>query len=333
MALHAVENVGDAFTVTREFLTPIDLRRWLKLAVVAFFIGGGMGLPSAQFNTSGSPQQVPAEEIPLSLPAETATVVAAVVAVAVALGILFTVVGAIMEFVFIESLRSGTVSIRRYWSERWRQGLRLFGFRIAIGLPLLVIGLGWMALFFLPLVRGAPDPIAPFGVFFLGLPVLFALGLLYALVSSFTTVFVVPIMIKNDSGVLAGWRPLWASIKAEPKQYLAYAVLGFVLNVAAGLLASVAVGIGALVLLVPLGLLAALVYATLSLSSTAGLAALAALVLIFVLAMIVLWALLQVPVVAYLRFYALLLLGDIDDSFDLISDRRAALDTSSGAQN
>jgi hypothetical protein len=333
MALHAVENVGDAFTVTREFLTPIDLRRWLKLALVAFFIGGGMSLPSAQFNASGSPQQVPAEEIPLSLPAETATVVAAVVAVAVALGILFTVVGAIMEFVFIESLRAGTVSIRRYWSERWRQGLRLFGFRIAIGLPLLVIGLGWMALFFLPLVRGVSDPIAPFGVFFLGLPVLFALGLLYALVSSFTTVFVVPIMIKNDSGVLAGWRPLWASIKAEPKQYLAYAVLGFVLNVAAGLLASVAVGIGALVLLVPLGLLAALVYATLSLSSTVGLVVLAALGLVFVFAMIVFWALLQVPVVAYLRFYALLVLGDIDGSLDLISDRRAALDTSSGAQN
>jgi hypothetical protein len=323
MALHAVENVGDAFTLTREFLTPIGPRRWLKLAVVAFFIGGGLGFPSAQFDVPGNPEQVPAEGIPPSLPTETATIVGAVVVAAVVLGILVTVVGAIMEFVFVESLRNGTVSIRQYWHERWRQGLRLFGFRIAIGLPVLAIGLGWMAAFFLPLFRGSSDPIVPFGAFFLGLPVFFFVGLLYALVSSFTTVFVVPIMIKNDCGVLAGWRPLWGSIKAEPKQYLAYAVLGFVLNVAAGLLRSVGVGIGALIFLIPLGLLAALAYLTLSLSSTLGIAVLAVLAVVFVLAMILLWALLQVPVVAYLRFYALSVLGDIEGTLDLIPDRRS----------
>jgi hypothetical protein len=326
MALHAAENVGDAFSVTRDFLTPIEYSRWLKLAVVAFFVGGGMSLPSTQFNTSGSPDRIPAEEISPTLPAEVATVIAAVVAAAVGLWLIYAVVGAIMEFVFIESLRTGTVSIRKYWNRRWRQGLRLFGFRIAIGLPVVVIGLGWVALFFVPLLGGITDPIVPFSVFLLGLPVLFVVGLIYGLVSTFTTVFAVPIMVKNDAGVLAAWGPLWQSIKAEPKQYLAYAVIGFLLTIAAGLLSSIVVGIGAVVLLVPLGLLAVFVYFALSLSSTVGLVILAVLGLLFVAGIVVLWALVQVPVVSYLRFYALLVLGDIDDSFDIIPERRAALE-------
>ena len=326
MALHAARDVGDAFTVTREFLTPIEFVRWLKLAVVAFFIGGGMSLPSTQFNASGGPDQIPAEEIPLTLPAETATIIAVVVAIAVGLGLLFAVVGAVMEFVFVESLRTGSVSIRRHWSEHWRQGLRLFGFRIAIGLPVLAAFLGWMALFFLPLATGIADPIVPFGVFLLGLPVVFFVGLLYALVASFTTVFVVPIMIKHDCGVLAGWRPLWGSIKAAPKQYLAYAVIAFLLTIAAGLLASVVVGIGAIVVSIPLGIVALVTYFTVSISSTVGIVLLVALVVLFLAAIIALWALVQVPVVAYLRYYGLLVLGDIESDFDIIPDRRNALE-------
>ena len=326
MALQAARNVGDAFTATREFLTPIELVRWLKLAVVAFFIGGGMSLPTTQFNASGGSEPLPLEGIPFALPAEPATIIAAVAAIAVGFGLLFAVIGGIMEFVFIESLRSGSVSIRRYWSERWRQGLRLFGFRIAIVLPVAAIGLGWLALFFFPLTIGIADPILPSGVFLLGAPVLFLVGLIYALVASFTTVFVVPIMIKNDCGVVAGWRSLSNSIKAAPKQYLAYAVIAFLLTIAAGLLASVVVGIGAIVVLIPLGIVALVAYFTVSVASTVGVALLVILAVLFLAAMFVLWALVQVPVVVYLRYYALLVLGDIEPSFDLIADRRDALE-------
>ncbi|WP_449404379.1 DUF7544 domain-containing protein [Halorubrum coriense] len=42
MALHAVENVEKAFGVTREFLTLASVRRWLTLAIVVFFVGGGL---------------------------------------------------------------------------------------------------------------------------------------------------------------------------------------------------------------------------------------------------------------------------------------------------
>jgi len=66
----------------------------------------------------------------------------------------------------------------------------------------------------------------------------FLIGVLYALVSGLTTVFVVPLMIQADSGVLAAWRRLWGSIKTAWKQYLAYVVIAFLLlTVAAGIIA------------------------------------------------------------------------------------------------
>ena len=40
MSLYAVENIGDAYEATRAFLFPFSLRRWLKLALVVFFVGG-----------------------------------------------------------------------------------------------------------------------------------------------------------------------------------------------------------------------------------------------------------------------------------------------------
>ena len=324
MALHAVENIGDAFKTTRGFLLPFDPRQWLKLAVVVFFIGGGLSLPTTQFDTSGmtAPNGEFDVDIPFEMPVDMLALIGVIVAVAVLLGILFAVIGAIMEFVFIESLRNEAVSIRAYWRSRWRQGLRLFGFRVAIGLPVLLLFGGWVVLVLAPLFTGIQTPSASIAVFLLGIPVLFLAGLLYGLVSGFTTVFVVPLMIQADSGVLAGWRRLWPSIKRDWRQYLVYAILAFILTFAVGLLASLLVGLVAMVLLIPLAIVAGIVFFTISFSSAIGIAIIAVGGMLFVLSMVVIWALVQVPVVAYLRYYALLVLGDIEGDFDIIPDQR-----------
>jgi hypothetical protein len=110
MALHAVENVEEAFGVTREFLTPVGVRRWLKLALVVFFVGSGVSFPTAQFNTSTPSGDVPTGEFPVSLPVDAVTLVVALVGAGLLLGGLFALIGAIMEFVLIESLRTGDVA-------------------------------------------------------------------------------------------------------------------------------------------------------------------------------------------------------------------------------
>ncbi|MFC5277799.1 hypothetical protein ACFPM1_03315 [Halorubrum rubrum] len=329
MSLHAVDEIERAFGVTREFLTPIDVRRWLKLAFVVFFVGGGVSFPSAQFNASAPSEEIPAGDVPGSLPngladalpADPLLIVVALVGAGVLLGAVFAFVAAVMEFVLIESLRTGEVSIRRHWRRRWRQGLRLFGFRVAVGLPMLALVLGWLALVFVPLLTGR-DLGVPFVAFLAGIPVLLVGGVVYGLVSGFTTTLVVPLMIRFDSGVLAAWRRLWESIRAAWTQYLAYAVVAFLLTVAVGLVASIAVGIVAVLLAVPFVVVALIAHVTVSLSSTVGLVVLVGLVLVFGATMLVISALAQVPVVTYLRYYALLVLGGIDESFDLVSERR-----------
>ncbi|MUW15083.1 hypothetical protein GJ633_10755 [Halorubrum sp. CBA1125] len=325
MALHAVENVEEAFGVTREFLTPIDVRRWLKLALVVFFVGSGVSFPTAQFNTSTPSGDVSNGGFPFSLPVDVVTLVIAIVTVGLLLVGLFALIGAIMEFVLIESLRTGEVSLRRHWRQRWRQGLRLFGFRIAIGLPMVALIAGWIALLVVPILTGR-GPAVPFTVFLVGIPVVFLISVLYALVAGLTTVFVVPLMIQADSGVLAAWRRLWGSIKTAWKQYLAYVVIAFLLTVAAGIIASIVVGIIAVVLLIPVLIVAAIAHLTVSLSSTIGIVVLVALAILFGLSMLVIWTVAQVPVVTYLRYYALLVLGDIEESFDLLVDRRPSVE-------
>jgi len=329
MALHAVEDVGDAFAVTREFLTPVDPRRWLALAVVAFFVGGGTGLPTGQFDASldgsnggGSPpSELPVEAVGDALP-----VLAVVAGAGLLLALLFGVAGAVMEFVLIESLRTGRVAVRRHWRDRWRQGLRLFGFRVLLWLPLIAVALAWVALVVVPVFTGGGGGAAlPVAALALGVPVVLVLGVAIGLVNSFTTAFVVPLMIQADSGVLAGWRRLWPSIRRAWKQYLAYAVVAFLLSIGTGILSSLAVGVVALVVAVPFLIVGGAVALLGSVSSPAVLAVLAVLGLAFLAVVAAVWALVQVPVVTYLRSYALLVLGDIEASFDVIPDRRAAV--------
>ena len=324
MALHAIDDVSDAFSATTAFLLPFDLRRWAKLAVVALFLGGGLSLPTLQANAPANVDEPAGAGAP-SLPPDAVPIVVAAVAAVVLVGVTYSVVGAIMEFVFVESLR-GEVAIRRYWGRRWRQGLRLFGFRIAIGLPVLALVAGWIGLLAAPALLDGVDPLVPVATLLLfGIPLVLLVGLLYALVASLTTAFVVPIMIETDGGVIASWHRLWVSIRTHPKQYLAYVAVGFVLTVAAGFLASIVVGVAAVVLLTPFAILAVPVIFFLSLSSTAALVTLGVAGVLFAGSLFVLWLFVQVPVVTYLRYYALLVLGDIEPSLDPVPERRAAV--------
>ncbi|MFB6096765.1 MAG: hypothetical protein ABEJ74_05200 [Haloferacaceae archaeon] len=328
MVLYALREIENAGRVALDFLTPIELRRWLKLALIVLFVGGGGNSLSSSFNAGNA--SPPTGEVPLPSIDRVGLVIVAVVVAAVVLLLLFALISAVMEFVFVESLRSGEVTIRRYWRRRWRQGLRLFGFRFVLFLPLLLLGLGFLALFVLPMVAGIGA--APLLGAFLLLPVVAVVALLVGLVDGFTTVFVVPIMILTDCRVLDGWRRLWPTIRAAWKQYLAYVVLQFVLTIGLGLATSIVLTIVALAALIPLGVLGYVAVSVFTLSSTAGLASVGVLVAIFVLVMVVASAVVQVPVQTYLRYYALLILGDVEPELDLIPERRAAVQGASGEE-
>jgi hypothetical protein len=325
MPLYALDEIDDAFRVTREFLTPFDLRTWLKLALVVFFVGGvGANAGGFQFNVPvGEETPFPTDQFP-ELGAEVWLLAAGLAAFAILLTLVFLVVGSIMEFVLVESLRTEEVHVRRYWSARWRQGLRLFGFRLVVGL---VIVAGVAALLAPLILGGMSGDVSggAIGVFLVLLPLFIVLSIALALVNGFTTSFVVPIMILTDVGILAGWRRLWPTIRAEWDQYLVYAVAQLVLTVVAGIALAMVGVAAALVLLIPFGLLALVGFGLLALTAPiVGAAVLAVIAVLYGLTLAIVLAVAQVPVVSYLRYYALLVLGDVDEGLDLIPTQRAA---------
>ncbi|WP_121823664.1 DUF7544 domain-containing protein [Halostella salina] len=333
MPLHAIEAVDDAVEATRAFLWPIAPRKWAKLALVVLFAAGpGTNLSTVQFNAPTGGGTVPDDAVtgpdgaidPLAVDESVWLVVGGVVAAALLLGLLFLFVGSVMEFVLVESLRRESVSVRAYWGRRWRQGVRLFAFRLLLALFVLGGAAVAVAAVAFPAVLGGVPELSLVAVLLL-VPVAVLLAVLLGLVHGFTTAFVVPVMVLEDCGVLAAWRRLWAAIAANPVQFLAYAVVGFLLSAAGGVVVGVAVGVAAAALLIPFGVLGLFAFLLLMAAGPVGIAAFVVLGLLFVVAVLAAVALAQVPVITYLRYYALLVLGDIDDELDLIPERRAAV--------
>ena len=330
MTLHALGDIDDAIDATRSFLWPFDLGRWAKLAFVAFFLGGVGGANPAQFSgsvPSDSTTTPPTESVNLSeliasiSPAQWG-LLAAVVGVVLLIGLVFGFIGAVMEFVFVDSLRRERVAIRNYWRDHWRLGARLFGFRLVVGLLSLAVAVGALWVGFGPLFTAGSLSL---GAIALSIAALLALAVVTGLLNGFTTQFVVPVMLTERSGVVAGWRRFWPTLTGQWKQYAAYAVLRFVLQIAVGAVVGVAVAVGGLALAIPFLALGLVGVALFSVSSIVGGAVVAVVVALFVLSMIVVGAFAAVPVQTYLRYYALLVLGDTNDAFDLIADRREAI--------
>lgn len=333
MTLYALENIDDAVDVTRTFLRAIDRTTWVKLAFVVLFIGGpGANLTSFQFNAPATddsqlqPGVLPTDDIALTaLDSGVWLAIALVVGVVALLILAVLFVGSVFEFVFVESLRTEELQVRRYWSRHWRQGLRLFGFRILIGTVVLGSVLLSVGVVLSSLLSGSGPGTLSIPLLVLVVPLVIVLGIVSGLVNGFTTEFVVPVMLLDGCGVLAGWRRLWSTITSQWKQYLAYAVVGFVLTAVGAILVGVVVAILAVLLLVPFGILAAVGVGALFVFEPLGIGLLAVIGILYGVSVVVVAAVIQVPVQTYLRYYALLILGDIDERLDLIPDQRAAV--------
>lgn len=312
MTWYAIDALEDSLEATRAFLLPFDLRRWLKLMVIVFFLGGaGSGGSSVSSNAGNTavqsdgfagPTPVAPDSIPWGL-------IAGIVAVVLALVLLFAVVGAVMRFVFVDALRTRNVVIRRRFSERFGSGLRLFAFEFALFLIL-----------FLPMLALVAPVLLGFGMasaalVLLAIPFLLLGGLVVGVVVLLTNEFVVPVMIAENVGVLDGWRRFWPTLTGEWKQFLVYLVARFVVGLAVGVLVGIVAGVFAVPLLVIFG---AIGFGAANL----GLAVLAAIAIPFVLLFLLGMLFVQVPVQSYLGYYALLVLGDANAAFDLIPDLR-----------
>ena len=136
------------------------------------------------------------------------------------------------------------------------------------------------------------------------------------LVLWFTRMFVVPVMLLEERGVLSAWRRFWPTLTGEPAEYAVYAVVGFLLGIVVGIPATIVTVLAVAALAIPFAVVGT------------------PLALLFVLAFVavafVAVLLVKVPVQVFLRYYALFVLGDTNPAFDAVPDARAAVRTDGG---
>lgn len=343
MPWYAVVALDDGLDATRTLLTPFDARQWLRLALVVFFVGSaGTGGPSVTAGSStGRPSAVPPgpsrppgpfgpeavaeieEALPVSF-AEALPFVVAALAVALVFGLLYALIGSVMEFVFVESLRRQRVRVRDYALQHLGRALGLFAFRFALGL---VVALPAVAVALAALSFAGGQPRVSVGLLVVSAPLLVLLGAAVALVDAFTTNFVVPVMIRKNVGVVTGWRRFWPTLSDEREQFGVYALVWVVLVAAVGVLASAIGGVVGAVLAAPLAVVAVLIVPLLGgpaavLSNPVALAIAVAVLLGYLVVLMAATAVLFVPVQTYLGYHALLVLGDAEPDFDLMPDLR-----------
>ena len=269
--------------------------------------------------TAGAP---PTGEVPP--PSELLEMAGAELGLLVAIGLLFVgivlLLGLFTEtlrFVFYDDLQTDTVRLIKPAKRRFGQALRLYAFKLGLGL--LTVGpLAGLVVFF-----AVAD--IPVGLLVFAAAGLLIIGvmLLSTIVSRITNEFVVPTMVVTDSGVLDGWRRFWPVFRGQLSQFGVYLVVHFLLLLAVGIaqaiLSVIVYGIvltigGVIGLVIVFGLFGGLSAAA---SSTAALVVLGLLALVTLLIGWVVLLPVQIAVLTYVTNYEVAMLAACDEELRL----------------
>jgi hypothetical protein len=307
--MYAFSRLDGAFQRTKSLLWPIKWGVWLRLALIALFVGGGVSLPNTSGYNFGEGDLPPgfAESLPDIAP----LIVAAFVAV-LAIALIWWIIGTVLQFVFVDMLRTGDIHIRPFFGERLGKGVRLFLFQVALTLILILA----MMAFILMLVGigGSGVGVAAFILVFI--PFVLIAALLFGIIFFLTTDFVVPIMIHEDCGVIEGWRRLFGAMSGQLWQIVVYIVTRLILGLIAGIVQAVIVILALLIIAIPFVLVGIVLLAAIQ----ANIVLLLALLIPYLIIVIPVALLIAVPFVTFFRYYGLLVLEGLAPEYRLLPE-------------
>jgi hypothetical protein len=335
MAWSAIDALDDARRATTDILLPFDAGRWLRLAVIAFFLGslgsGFQGGTNFGGGGGGAPGGPGGPGVPGDIPGTVGdfgafvTIFLLVAGVILLLVLAVVFVGSVLEFVLVEGLRDREISLREPFGRYLRAGFGLFVFRVV----LFLVATAVIVVPFALLVTGglAGDASILLLVFPL-LLVALVTGLTVALIDLLTRDLVVPAMFVEGRGVLSGWGRIWGVIRREWRQIGVYVLARIVLAIAAGIAVGIVATLALLIVAIPFVLVGGLLFAGLTAvgGGTVGIGGwllLGVVGFLFLLAALAVSAFVQVPVVTYFRYYSLFVLGDVEPELDVLADLRS----------
>ena len=316
----ALSEIDSAIRRTRDLLWPFRKGIWLRIALIALFIGwGGAGFPQP---TWSSDSDFPSDAFtgfstPGALP-DMAGLIIAVFLLIIALALLYMLIGSIFQFVFVDCIRMRNVKIRDYFSPRAGKGIRLFLFQIGIAVLFLLL-LAALIIPFIILAGGFAFPAVVSLLLFL--PVLIILAIIVGIIQLITIDFVVPIMIQKDCGVIDGWKEFYSIISTQWMQGIIYLIVRFLAALGAGvvmiLLTLLALGIVA----IPFLVVGFILYAAMPM---ANISILLPLLIPYLIIAIPVVLLISVPFVTFFRTYSLAVLGRLDSGYALLPEEEEA---------
>jgi hypothetical protein len=303
-----------------QLFQPFRLGQWIRYAFVGLLAGemGTAGGCNLQLPFNLPSQESQRFQLPVPI-AERGLVFLAALGLLIVLfviaGILLLYVSSRMRFVLFDSIVTGECQIGRFWNARGEPAWRYFVWQIlfllcSIAAFALVVGIPLAAAAATGVFRDPRSHLVALiaGGILVGLTVLL-LVLSTAVIHVLTKDFVVPQMAFEGISAVEGWRRVWPIMKSESGGFAGYVGLKVVLAVGTTILITIAIFIVVFVLLIPIGVIGALLYLwsrsvalawnplTLTLAVLAGIAILSV--------FLILCALISVPAIVFFPSYSI----------------------------
>ena len=303
---YAFSGIDDAIEKTKSLLWPFNWSIWWRIAVISLFTGGFGGI-NFPFSPSSYSQPFDSTQAFTGMPGLLPGIILLLIAALLLIAVVFAFLSSIFQFVFVRCLSENEFMLKKYFVENIGRGLRLFAFWIVL---FLAAGVSALALFMFALAAGGAFSalliIPAIGIFLLIL-------LLVAIIALFTSDFVVPIMIKDECGVIEGWKKCWGVLRASLSQSLVYLVMRIVISIVVAIilviisvLVLIAIGIPFLAVFI----LSGAVFGLSPLNIT--------LLILFLVIAIPVLLVICVPFNTFLRVYSLKVLGKMEERYNLI---------------
>lgn len=256
------------FTKKMLFARPFSLKKWVKLAMVAWlageaFVGGGGGGcnfnfpgPSGggghrhgSFPSFGGFQPSEAWRYILEHIMVIIIFIAIIFAILITLSLIFAFLRAIFAFIFLNSLATTQVSVGTGFTQFQWHGWRLFFFRLIFGLivfSVIILIIGVPAILLLSSFGGIEELKAAgwvtiflviLGIIIVLLPII----ILVNLFDSFTNNFVIPVMYLNHLGVIGAWKRYWKTLRVHVWDTVRFILMKFLLGLAGGIISIIVV--------------------------------------------------------------------------------------------
>ena len=263
----AWDAIEGAITKTRQMLfEPFDLTKWVKLAIILFFIGGGGGggggsnfnsNPGGNFGDFGDSQSdaelnafvnETVSEVSAFADQYMTYIVLAVLAFLLVTA-LFSYISNVMQFVFVESVVRNHVTIRAYIRNNLGNGLRLFILNWMLGIAFLIA----IILSLLPVLSAVldGDVSALFFGSFIPFLVVLVLGIILLVILDSFTNLAIPVMLYENVGILKALSKVISTAVHSIPQVLVYwiirGVLGIIIGIAAIVISIILVLIAVLI--------------------------------------------------------------------------------------